>query len=110
MYRCDEPEWKSSDREDSFLSLVSGQSRTSPHRTSYVSGLTILAGSDYKGTLHFTNRIKLILGGGTLSIKSPEELAGLRVAGAIVRRMLAVMKQAVRPGITTAELDEVGGK
>jgi methionyl aminopeptidase len=30
------------------------------------------------------------------------------VAGTIVRRMLEVMKQAVRPGITTAELDEVG--
>jgi hypothetical protein len=43
-----------------------------------------------------------------MSIKSPEELAGLRAAGAVVRRMLEAMKQAVRAGITTAELDQVG--
>ena len=44
-----------------------------------------------------------------MSINDPEELAGMRAAGAIVRRMLEAMKRAVRPGITTAELDEVGG-
>jgi methionyl aminopeptidase len=43
-----------------------------------------------------------------MSIKSPKELAGLRAAGAVVRRMLELMKQAVRPGITTHELDGVG--
>lgn len=43
-----------------------------------------------------------------MSINNPEELARLRAAGAIVRRMLNAMKAAVRPGITTAELDEVG--
>src|SRR6202142_4796287 len=43
-----------------------------------------------------------------MSITDPEELAGMRAAGAIVRRMLEAMKQAVRPGITTAELDAVG--
>ena len=43
-----------------------------------------------------------------MSISGPEELAGMRAAGAIVRRMLEAMKQAVRPGITTAELDAVG--
>jgi methionyl aminopeptidase len=43
-----------------------------------------------------------------MSINGPEELAGMRAAGAIVRRMLEAMKRAVRPGITTAELDEVG--
>jgi methionyl aminopeptidase len=43
-----------------------------------------------------------------MSITDPEELAGMRAAGAIVRRMLEAMKQAVRPGVTTAELDEVG--
>src|SRR5947208_17140202 len=32
----------------------------------------------------------------------------MRAAGAIVRRMLEAMKRAVRSGITTAELDEVG--
>jgi methionyl aminopeptidase len=34
----------------------------------------------------------------------------MRAAGAIVRRMLDAMKQAVRPGVTTAELDETGAK
>ena len=32
----------------------------------------------------------------------------MRAAGAIVRRMLEAMKLAVRPGVETAELDEVG--
>ena len=43
-----------------------------------------------------------------MSIQSPEELAGMRAAGAVVHRTLEAMKQAVRPGITTAELDEIG--
>ena len=43
-----------------------------------------------------------------MSINGPDELAGMRAAGAIVCRMLSAMKAAVRPGITTAELDEVG--
>ena len=43
-----------------------------------------------------------------MSITGPDELAGMRAAGAIVRRMLEAMKRAVRSGITTAELDEVG--
>ena len=43
-----------------------------------------------------------------MSINEPEELAGMRAAGAVVRLMLQAMKDAVRPGITTAELDEVG--
>ncbi len=45
-----------------------------------------------------------------MSINSPEELTGMRAAGAVVRRMLEAMKQAVRPGVTTAELDEVGAR
>ncbi len=45
-----------------------------------------------------------------MSINSPEELLGLRAAGVVVRLMLAAMKEAVRPGITTAELDEIGGR
>ena len=45
-----------------------------------------------------------------MSINGPEELEGMRAAGAIVRDMLASMKDAVRPGITTAELDEVGAQ
>jgi len=43
-----------------------------------------------------------------MSITGPEDLAGMRAAGAIVRRMLDAMKRAVRPGITTVELDAVG--
>jgi methionyl aminopeptidase len=43
-----------------------------------------------------------------MSITDPEELAGMRAAGVIVRQMLEAMKEAARPGITTAELDEVG--
>lgn len=44
-----------------------------------------------------------------MSIDQPEELAALRRAGTIVRLMLEAMKKSVRPGITTAELDEIGG-
>jgi len=43
-----------------------------------------------------------------MSINGPEELAGMRAAGSVVHRMLEAMKSAVRPGITTAELDSVG--
>src|ERR1700735_5237540 len=43
-----------------------------------------------------------------MSINGPEELAGMRAAGAVVCLMLAAMRNQVRPGITTAELDEVG--
>src|SRR5579864_2191778 len=43
-----------------------------------------------------------------MSINGPEELEGMRTAGAVVRRVLEAMKRAVRPGVTTAELDEVG--
>ena len=43
-----------------------------------------------------------------MSINGPEELAGMRAAGAVVCLMLGAMKSKVRAGITTAELDEVG--
>jgi len=43
-----------------------------------------------------------------MSINGPEELAGMRAAGSVVRLMLEAMRRAVRPGITTAELDTVG--
>ncbi len=45
-----------------------------------------------------------------MSINGPEELAGMRAAGTVVCLMLSAMKSAVRPGITTAELDEVGAR
>jgi methionine aminopeptidase len=43
-----------------------------------------------------------------MSINGPEELAGMRAAGAVVCLMLGAMNSAVRPGITTAELYELG--
>jgi methionyl aminopeptidase len=43
-----------------------------------------------------------------MSINGPEELAGMRAAGAVVCLVLEAMKSEVCPGITTAELDEVG--
>jgi methionyl aminopeptidase len=43
-----------------------------------------------------------------MSINEPGELAGMRAAGDVVRFMLEAMKEHVRPGISTAELDEVG--
>jgi len=45
-----------------------------------------------------------------MSINGPEEMIGMRAAGTIVRLILDAMKSAVRPGITTAQLDEVGAK
>jgi methionyl aminopeptidase len=45
-----------------------------------------------------------------MSIKTVEELAGMRAAGLVVRRTLEAMKRAVRPGVTTAEVDEAGAK
>src|ERR1700693_389195 len=43
-----------------------------------------------------------------MSINEPDELAGMRAAGAVVHLMLEAMRSEVRPGITTAELDEIG--
>ena len=45
-----------------------------------------------------------------MSINYPEELECLRVAGVIARRVLEAMKAAVRPGITTRELDMIGSR
>jgi len=45
-----------------------------------------------------------------MSINTPEELAGLREAGRVVRLMLEAMKEQVRPGVTTEELDEAGAR
>ncbi len=43
-----------------------------------------------------------------MTVKSQEELAGLRAIGKIVRRALDEMSAAVRSGISTADLDRVG--
>jgi methionyl aminopeptidase len=45
-----------------------------------------------------------------MSITSLDEMAGMQVAGAVVHRMLEAMKQEIRPGVTTAELDDVGAR
>src|SRR6266571_3977307 len=44
-------------------------------------------------------------GGMTIEIKTPEQIAVMREAGLVVARTLQVLSDAVRPGITTAELD-----
>jgi methionyl aminopeptidase len=43
-----------------------------------------------------------------MSIRSAEELAGMEHAGRVTRALLNAMKMAVRPGISTRELDELG--
>jgi methionyl aminopeptidase len=43
-----------------------------------------------------------------MSIESETDLAGLRAAGKVVAEALAAMRSAVRPGVTTRRLDEVG--
>lgn len=45
--------------------------------------------------------------GPAIQLKSPEQLARMRLAGLVVARTLTVLADAVRPGITTAELDEM---
>lgn len=43
-----------------------------------------------------------------MSIESPSDLEGMELAGRATRAVLNSMKNAVRPGITTGELDEIG--
>jgi methionyl aminopeptidase len=45
-----------------------------------------------------------------MSIRSQSEFEKLRVIGRIVRRVLDAAAAAVRPGITTGELDEIAGR
>src|SRR5882757_3652529 len=42
-----------------------------------------------------------------IQVKSPEQIARIYAAGQVVARTLSVLKEAVRPGITTAELDSI---
>jgi methionyl aminopeptidase len=42
-----------------------------------------------------------------MSINSPDELIGLERAGAVTRKVLDAMKAAVRPGISTLDLDQI---
>lgn len=46
-------------------------------------------------------------GGMSIEIKTPEQIAAMRQAGLVVARTLRVLTDAVRPGVTTAELDEL---
>jgi methionyl aminopeptidase len=43
----------------------------------------------------------------SIEIKTPEQIAAMRQAGLVVARTLRVLTDAVRPGVTTAELDEL---
>ena len=45
-----------------------------------------------------------------MSINGPEELQHLRKAGQIVRRVLEAMREQVRPGVTTLQLDQAGAR
>jgi methionyl aminopeptidase len=44
-----------------------------------------------------------------MSIETQQDLDGMKRAGRIVRICIERMKRAVRPGVTTAELDRIGG-
>jgi methionyl aminopeptidase len=43
-----------------------------------------------------------------MSIETPEELEALRAAGRVVAEAIRAMRERTRPGVTTAELDQVG--
>jgi len=45
-----------------------------------------------------------------MSIESPDDLAGMELAGRVTRAVIEAMKAAVRPGISTRELDEIGAE
>jgi methionyl aminopeptidase len=45
-----------------------------------------------------------------MSADTPEELAGLRAAGQVVAQTIRELRKLVRPGITTAELDDAAAR
>src|SRR5579863_5844538 len=45
-----------------------------------------------------------------MSIDTPEELEAMKAAGRVVALALRAMRREVRPGVTTAELDQVGSR
>lgn len=45
-----------------------------------------------------------------MSIQDEQELLSLRAVGRIVRQVLEAMKEEVRPGVTTRQLDDVGAR
>ncbi|WP_273009731.1 M24 family metallopeptidase, partial [Spongiibacter tropicus] len=42
-----------------------------------------------------------------VSIKTPEEIAAMRVAGRLASDVLEMISEHVRPGVSTAELDKI---
>lgn len=44
-----------------------------------------------------------------MSIETPDELASLKEAGRVVRLVLEAMRAAAAPGLTTKQLDDIGG-
>src|ERR1041384_6176545 len=49
-------------------------------------------------------------GDGVILRKKPEELEKMRRAGRVVGETLAVLKAAVKPGVTTGQLDQIAEK
>jgi methionyl aminopeptidase len=45
-----------------------------------------------------------------IEIKTPEQIAAMRRAGLVVARTLRVLREAVQPGISTADLDELAAR
>jgi methionyl aminopeptidase len=45
-----------------------------------------------------------------MSADTPEELEALKAAGRVVAEAIAAMRAQVRPGVSTAELDEIGAR
>jgi methionyl aminopeptidase len=45
-----------------------------------------------------------------MSVDTPEQLEGLRRAGALAARVLSAVRQAVAPGVTTGELDAIAAE
>ncbi|MGH3265801.1 MAG: type I methionyl aminopeptidase, partial [Trebonia sp.] len=42
-----------------------------------------------------------------IQVKSAEQVVRMHAAGQVVARTLSVLREAVRPGVTTAELDAI---
>ena len=45
-----------------------------------------------------------------IEIKTPEQIAAMRRAGLVVARTLRVLQEAVKPGISTADLDALAAR
>jgi methionyl aminopeptidase len=48
--------------------------------------------------------------GSTMSVETPDELAALKATGRVVADTIRAMRRAVRPGVTTAELDAIAAR